>query len=280
MLSVNASLLAVFDRAYQLTRNRRYREAADPTIAYLLRTLYDGKDGGFYGSQTADPDYYRLSPEQRRAARKPAVNRDKGAASNAEAILAFLTVSGTTGRQDVKEAAFRSLEFMRRRLLTDKGVYNLYDEKSRRGHLRGQLEANAWAALAFLEGHRVSGKAIYREAAEQVLRYAMAELFDPTRGAFVEANNPDDRGPRPREFPLDANGVMALALLRAHQVTGRREYLEIGKRVLATLGGEVKSALGDEPETTPTPKVANVVFYLRAYGQVVSTRQGIPRDGQ
>jgi apolipoprotein N-acyltransferase len=269
MLSVNASLTVVFDMAYRLTRNPRYKEVAGGTIAYLLRTLYDAKDGGFYGSQTADLDYYRLPPEARRTARKPPVNRDKIAAANAEAILAFLAVSQTTGRKDLKEAALRSLEFMRRRLLTDKGVYHFYEVRSGRGHLRGQLEANAWAALAFLEGHVASGKAVYRQEAERLLRYALAELFDPARGAFVESNNPDEPGPGPREIPMDANGVMALALVHAHQVTGSAEYLGIGRRVLAAMGVEVKRVLVDEPDATPAKKVADSVFYLRAYGQVV-----------
>ena len=271
MLGVNASLVALFDAAYGVTKNRKYRGPADGTIAYLLRTLYDRQEGGFYGSQTADLGYYRLSPEQRRTARKPPVNRDKIAAANAEAIMTFLTVSRTTGRQDLTEAALRSLEFMRRWLLTDKGVYHVYDARAGRGHLRGQLEANAWAALAFLEGHRLSGKVVYREAAEQVLRYAVAELFDSRRGVFVEANDPDEPGPRAAEMPLNPNGVMALAMVRAHQVTGRIEYLEIGKRVLSSLGGEVRSILQDESDTTLVSKVADAVFYLRAYGQILST---------
>lgn len=269
MLHVNASLAAVFDRAYWMTRNPRYREAADATLAFLLRTLYDAKDGGFYGSQTADPDYYRLSRQARHTAAKPPVNHDKIAAANAEAVLALLAITQTTGRPDLKEAAFRSLEFMRRHLLTEKGVYHVFELKAGRGHLRGQLEANAWAALAFLEGHRVSGKAVYQRAAEQLLRYALTELFDPARGAFIESNNPDERGPRSQEISLEANGVMALALLRAHGATGRPEYLEIGKRVLAALGGEVETALVDGADTTSVRKVADLVFYMRAYDRVV-----------
>lgn len=280
MLSVNASLLAVFDAAHRVTKNRRYRDAADAAIAYLMGTLYDTKDGGFYGSQTADPDFYRLSREARRAAVRPQVNRNKGAASNAEAVLALLAVSRTTARPDLERAALRSLEFMRRRLLTDRGMYHLYEPETGRGHLRGQLETNAWAALAFLEGHRVSGKTIYRQAAEQLLRYAIAELFDPARGAFVESSDPDAPGPRAQERPLEANGVMAVALLRAHEVTRRAEYLDTAKRVLAALGGEVKTLLLDEPDTTPTKKIAEAVFYLRAYGQVVQPPQKKPGDRQ
>ena len=37
--------------------------------------------------------------------------------------------------------------------------------------------------------------------------------------------------------PLDANGVMAEALLRAYRLGGRADYLDVARCVLATLGG-------------------------------------------
>jgi uncharacterized protein YyaL (SSP411 family) len=162
---------------------------------------------------------------------------------------------------------------MRRHLLTDKGMFHIYDSRTGRGSLRGQLEANAWAALGFLEGYRASRTDAYRQAAERVLADALAELFDPGRGAFAEERNPDERdAPRPPRFPLDANGIMADALLRAHRVTGRAEYLETAKRVLATLGAEARALLVEEADAAPPARVSEAVFYLRAYAQVVGTK--------
>jgi len=264
MAHLNASLALVFDKAYRVTQNPRYKEAAEATIAYLLRTLYDAKAGGFYGSQTADPGYYRLAPQERRGARKPPVNRDKVTAWNAEAALAFLALGQSSGRKDLQDAADRTLEFMRRHCLTEKGVFHFYEYRTGRGYLRGQLEANAWAALAFLEGYRVTRTDVYREAGERVLAYALAELFDAREGAFVEARNPDGGSSSdfPR-FPLDANGIMAEALLRAHRLTGRAEYLESARRELASLGGEARALVGEDAASVA--RVDASVFYLRAY---------------
>lgn len=271
MLYVNAALTTVLDRAHRLTGNLRYREAADATIAYVLRTFYDTRHGGFFNSQTADPAYYRLSREQRRTTQRPPVNRDKIAAANAETIMAFLALSQSTGRQDLKEAAFRSLAFVRRELLTDSGVYHIHDAKTGRGQLLGQLEANAWATLAFLEAYRVSKNRMYQQAAERVLRYALVELFDLTRGAFVDAR--DRQEPRREgDIPLEANGAMALALLRGHQASGRPEYLETARRVLATLGRDVQTVLTGDAETTSPRQIAATTFYLRAYGEAVQPR--------
>lgn len=269
MAHLNALLALVFDRAYRLTRNPRYREAADATVAYLFKTLYDPKGGGFYGSQTADPDYYRLPPPERRAATRakgtatrPPVNRDKVIPWNAEAAMAFLALGQSTGRTDLTAAAIGTLEFLRKNCLTDKGMVHFYDVEAGRGSLLGQLEANAWAALAFLEGYEASRADVYREAAERVLAYARVALFEPTRGAFVEQGH----------APSDANGVMALALLKAHRLTGHAPYLETAKRVLAALSSEVRAVLVEDEEASSAGRVDAFVFYLRAYERVAVGR--------
>lgn len=269
LLHVNAALLVALDSAHRMTRKRSYREAANATAAYVLRTLYDRRQGGFFNSQTADPAYYRLSATQRRAAPKPPVNRDKLAASNGEAIVAFLAVGQSAGRQDLRDAALSSLELMRQRFLTDRGVYHMLDGRTGAGQLRGQLEANAWAALAFLDGHRVSGRAVYRAAAERVIGYALAELVDLARGVFVDASSSGARAAGEAAVPLEANGVMALALVRAHQATGRAEYRDAARRALATLGGRVNVVFAGEPEMTSVKALADTALYLRAYGELV-----------
>ena len=83
-------------------------------------------------------------------------------------------------------------------------MFHLYDVKTGRGHLRGQLRANAWAVLAFLEGYRVSRRDTYRHDAERVLGYANPERFDAAQGAFVD----DKHAP----VSLEANGLVAEAV--------------------------------------------------------------------
>ena len=146
-------------------------------------------------------------------------------------------------------------------LITEKGAFQLYDVKMGRRQLRGHLEPNAWAALAFLEGYRASRIEAYRQAALRVLAYAKAELFDAARGAFVED----------RESPLalGANGIMADALVRAHRLTGRAEDLELATRVLAALGGAARALLAEDNDAVIVARVADAVFYLRAYARIM-----------
>jgi uncharacterized protein len=262
LVYLNAGLAAVFDRAHRLTGNPRYRVAADTTVAYLLRTLYDARIGGFYSSQISEPAYYRLAPPERRNATKPPINRDKVTAWSAEAALAFLAMGQYSDRKALTDVGLRTLDSLRQNCLTNSGVFQIFDEGTARGQILGQLEANAWAARAFVEGYRVSRRQELREAAERVLTYSMADFFDAARGAFVQ----DGDSPA----SLGANGIMAAALMRAHQLTGRAEYRDTARRVIAALGGPARALLVDEEGGATVFRMEDSVFYLQAYGQLIA----------
>jgi uncharacterized protein len=268
LLHINATLAAVLGEAHRATASPRYREAADRTSDYLLRTLYDATAGGFYSSQSADPSYYRLPRKERQAARPPVVNREKITAWNAEAAIALLAVSQSLARNDLRDAALRTLEFIRMNLVGEKGVFHLYEPRTGQRYSEGQVDDNAWAALGLLEGYRAAAVEANRQAAQQVLRFAVAELFDPGRGAFG----------RDKDLPLsiDANGVMAEALLLARQVGGPADYVDLARRVLTTFGGTAHALLGESDDRVP--RASDAVYYLRAYAQLIARApQGEPR---
>jgi uncharacterized protein YyaL (SSP411 family) len=188
------------------------------------------------------------------------VNRDKVAAWNAEAAIALLALSHSSKREDLRRVGLRTLEFLRANLVGEQGAFHLYEQRTGLRYGEGQVDANAWTALAFLKGYRVSSVQAHRQAAEQVLRFAVAKLFDAGRGGFSE----DKSSP----LLLDANGVMADALLEAHQLGGRADYRDAARRVLSTFGGTAGALLTESDEAA---RAADTVYYLRAYSQVVGT---------
>jgi hypothetical protein len=97
-----------------------------------------------------------------------------------------------------------------------------------------------------------------------VLSNALSGLFDPRRGVFGE-----DKATAPA---LDANGVMADALLRADAVARRREYLDVSRRVLAALDTAAHALLVEDQDGTA--RVADAVYYLRAYARLVGSAEG------
>ena len=62
---------------------------------------------------------------------------------------------------------------------------------------------------------------------------------------------------------------MADALIRAHRLTGRAEDLELATGVLAALGGAARALLVEDDDATIVARVADAVFYLRAYARVI-----------
>ena len=59
-------------------------------------------------------------------------------------------------RKDLRDVSLGTLEFIRTNMVGEKGVFHLYEDRTGRRYGEGQLDANAWATLAFLEGYRVA----------------------------------------------------------------------------------------------------------------------------
>ena len=97
-----------------------------------------------------------------------------------------------------------------------------------------------------------------------MLRFAVNELFDASRGAFTE-----DKSSPPL---LDANGVMAQALFRAQQVGGRGEHPDVARRVLGTFGGVTRVLLSESEDAVA--RAPEAVYYLRAYAQMFPKMPG------
>lgn len=261
LLAVNAGLALVYHRAARVLGHARYAQASGRTVEFLLRRLYDHLQGGFHGSQSADPAWYRLAPEARRRAPRPPVNPDKITAWNAEAALAFLVLARDTGRADVRQAAVQTVEFLYRRLWREQegGMFHAWRTSAVAGVLPGQLEPAVWAALVFFEAQRFTGRLAYREAGERVLDWALAALFDGSRGLFaasIGGEGPDGRTP---DHPLDLNGLAAEALL----VSGLPAHRAAAARVLGAAGGALAARLSDG-EATPRA-LADGVSVLRAW---------------
>ena len=277
MTYTNASLIQAYLMAYQVTGDSSYRKVAEKTIDYVLKNLYDSKNGGFYGSQKADKRYYRLSSQERERVNAPSIDKNKSAPWNSQMILAMFYAATITKRGELKTAASKSLGFLRKVLLSDQGVYLYLDEKRRKPFLKGQLEANAWASLAFLQGYEYTDDKSFLQAAEKILGYSLEKLFDRRRGVFIAWNNPDGRIYRTdegvsKDTPLETNGVMALSLLNAYRMTKKKEYLQAGRKAIGYFASEVKRAFTDEIDLVDITILERTVYFFKAYQHLLSAQ--------
>ena len=60
MAEDNARLLAIYLKAFQVSGNPAFKERAEGILRYVQSKFADLKEGGFYGSQDADEEYYKL----------------------------------------------------------------------------------------------------------------------------------------------------------------------------------------------------------------------------
>lgn len=245
LLSVNAEMVDAYILAHAVTKKPEYKEIAIGTLDYLLDKLYDPKSGRFYGSQAADAIYYHLTKEERRQVKPPAVDATSYAAASAEIVETLLYAYKTFGDDRYRESARKGLQFIEKELIGKRGAMSYYDPRDGRAHIDGQLIDNARVASAFLKAAETLGDKGYLRPGLSLIDFSLKELYDPKGGAFFERNSTS------REFykegeavsrgkPFDANGLMALNLIKAYKLTKKEVYLQKAKETLSVFaGGEI-----------------------------------------
>lgn len=212
---------------------RSGRQSADAVLERLTE-LYDDQFGGF-GVEPKQPPWEALH---------------------------FLTAHhGLTGDRSVLKMVETTLEGMWQ------GIYDRKDQGFFRysvsrdwkvPHYEKMLVSNASLLMAYLEAYQVTRKAGYRQAAQGILQYLSATLFDGDAGLFYASQDADepyyqmswkDRAaaappPIDRTFYAGWNALAALALVRAAGVLGRQYYRRRGADILDRLWSDAWSATG------------------------------------
>lgn len=90
MCEDNARLLSTYLHAYQATGREEYRKLVSEIAQYVNLTLSDQSIGGFYGSQDADEEYYKLRKSERANVDRPYVDKTIYTNWNGLMIRAYL----------------------------------------------------------------------------------------------------------------------------------------------------------------------------------------------
>src|SRR5262245_31787449 len=143
LLDVNAALLGAYVRAAEVLESDRYKDVAAALVRYAATWLAD-PDGGWWGSQSADRDYYALtSVDARRSASPPAVDHTLYAGWNSAMVSAQLQAAHLLGDTSTGEAAMTALErILSRCYAPGGGIAHFFDGQAQvRGLLDDQLLA-------------------------------------------------------------------------------------------------------------------------------------------
>jgi len=240
MCEDNARLLAVYLHAYQATGREEYRRIASEVVTYVNRTLTDQQMGGFYGSQDADEEYYRLSRSERESAKAPYVDRTIYTNWNGLMIHAYLEAAQLLDDRTLTAFALKSIErIIDESFDHDTGAmwHYLSDEKTR---LNDLLVDQIAFSHALIKANETTGEKKYLEHAQRLIRYMDETLLDARNGGYYDtlpsAGSPGYLN-RPQK-PLDENSLASIVLMKLYHATGDETYYGRARSTLKMLSAE------------------------------------------
>ncbi len=224
MCEDNAKWLQLYVHAYQLTSESFYADVARGIIDYVNTWLSNQTDGGFYGSQDADEEYYELSKDERVKMKPPFVDKHIYTGWNAMMIHAYLEASFVLGDMDAREFALKSLD----RLLalnyrSYEGMYHFHDGNPQ---LLNQLGDQVQTARTLCYAYECSGNRGFLRTAEELFETSAPKLYDSEHGGFFDTIvDPGAPGflSKPTK-PIDENSVAARVLTTLFHLTGKESY--------------------------------------------------------
>jgi uncharacterized protein YyaL (SSP411 family) len=258
LLDVNASLLELYIDAAGTLELGRYLERAADILRYVQSWLADQADGGWAGSQRADP---RHADGDDPAADRPAPPIDRTLYTDWNAMMASAAIKAGRVLNDpsLSEFAVRSLE--RIAVLCYRpggGMAHYHDGEAQ---VRGLLDDQIAMAAAQLDAFEATGNIVYEMLAEELALHVVNLMWDGESGGFFDriADEAGDVGLLgERRKPFAANCAAARLLDRLGRIADKPRYRELAERTLSAIGPR---AAGEGP------LAAEYVLAVRAAGQ-------------
>ncbi len=232
MAEDNAKLLGLYLHALQVTGNPYFRQVAEGIVNFVRKSLSDQQNGGFYGSQDADEEYYKLSRNEREKSKAPSIDRTLYANYNSLFVSSFLLASVILDNADLASFALKSLEGVLAKFSVTEGVAHFWGVDSTGP--RGLLVDHATLLNALLDAYEHTSKWSFIEKAVELVEQSLKTLVDQKDGGFFDVPDAGEKlgELRTRDKPLDENSMMALGLLRLSSISGEDRFGEIAAKTL------------------------------------------------
>jgi uncharacterized protein YyaL (SSP411 family) len=238
LLETNAALISLYLNAGEVLNAPRFTDRAGDALRYVQNTLADPVDGAWRASQQADPDYYAArSVDARRALPAPPVSGRFYSDATAAMVSAALHASRVFGDDGLRAFAVKSLERVLLACYTPGGGVAHYADGEAR--VRGLLADQIAMASACLDAFDATENVVYEMMAEELVHFAVREMWDERGGAFFDRSKGDSadevgwlrRGLKPFVINCDA----ARLLRRLAATSGSNDFANYGGRTLAAV---------------------------------------------
>jgi uncharacterized protein YyaL (SSP411 family) len=238
MAEDNARLLATYLKAHQVTGNPSFKERAEGILRYAQSKLADLKKGGFYGSQDADEEYYKLGLDERKKRTAPSIDKTFYTNYNVLFVSSYLLAGAVLNNSEYTNFGLKTLGRVIGTLDSEGALPHHFGVDV--SELRGLLVDHASTLHALVDAYEYTGNWEHIETAKKLLDYSIRTLGDETGGGFydIPEQSADIGELRARDKPMDENSAMATALLRLSWITGDDSYEKLAEKTLRLFAGE------------------------------------------
>jgi uncharacterized protein YyaL (SSP411 family) len=228
----NAKLLANYLEAYQATGEETFKETSQGILSYVDANLRDKVNGGFYGSQDADEEYYQLSLSERRKRTPPRIDKTLYTNWNAMMTSAYLLASVALKNLSLQKFALRTIDLLLNKSYSpEKGMYHYYS--GGKEYLPGLLTDQASVMKCLIDAYQSTADTKFLVYAENIARFMLDNLWNVEGGFYDRPIRAEALGAlKTLDESLEENSLAADAFLRLHYLTGKEKYLETARRTL------------------------------------------------
>jgi len=238
MAEDNARLLATYLKAYQVTGNPFFKEKAEGILRYVQSKLADLQNGGFYGSQDANEEYYKLGLDERKKHTAPSIDKTFYTNYNVLFVSSYFLAGAVLNNPEYTKFGLKTIE----------RVLGTIDSKGALPHyfgtdvsaLKGLLIDHALTLHALADAYEHTGNPKHVETAKKLLDDSIRTLGDEKGGGFydIPEQSADIGELRARDKPMDENSAMATATLRLFWITGNERYEKLAEKTLRLFTSE------------------------------------------
>ncbi len=228
----NARLLVNYLEAFQVMGEEMFQETARGILAFVSDTLSNRQNGGFYGSQDADEEYYKQDPTKRKTKKAPSVDKTIYTNWNAMMISAHFLASAVLREPLYHDFALKSINLLLEKSFDPKnGMYHFYLAGKRQ--IPGLLMDQVQMVRCLTDAYQFTSETRFLIYAATITDFMIKNLWDNAGGFYDRLKDPRALGAlKTLSKPFDENSIASYALLQLYHLTGKEIYLEFARRNL------------------------------------------------
>jgi uncharacterized protein len=238
MAEDNARLAAIYLKAYQVTSNPFFKEKSEGVLRYVQSKLADAEKGGFYGSQDADEEYYKLGSDERKERTAPSIDKTFYTNYNVLFVSSYFLAGTVLNNPEFTKFAVKTLDRVLEASDDEGGLPHYFGDGA--SALKGLLVDQALTLHALVDAYEYTGDWKRIQRATKMLDYSIRTLGDEKGGGFydIPEHSADIGELQARDKPVDENSAMATALLRLSWITGDDRYEKLAEQTLRLFARE------------------------------------------